>query len=253
MLFVDDLVNPMYWSLHVELVGSALMPLLYAATQRNRPGVVAVSGLTLLILLPFAPYRFGPLTYLLNTFLFSFAFGTLAFHIATNHPKLARQVFSFPFGISAAAVLVLIHKVIGPLSVFGPILGYTERLSTILGEGPNIDLYVQHLLEAGAAALLVGSIVLNPERWSILQNPASRFVGRVSYSLYVIHFAIIITTIVLLRMTAGTTLTAHLWSAPFLTMGLVLPMSIIAASLLHVAIEKPGMTFGKRVARMLSK
>jgi len=251
LLFVGDLVNPMYWSLHVELVGSALMPLIYAAIQMKKPLLGAVPCLVLLVLLPFVPYRFGPLSYLLNTFLFSFGFGTLAFHVAANHPRLSRRMFSFPLGISAAASLVLIHKVIGPLSVFGPVFGYAEPLAPILGDGPNIDVFVQHLVEAGAAALLVGSIVMNPERCSILENPSNRFVGRISYSLYVIHYAVIVVSAALLRATVGASLIAHPWLAPFLTMGLVLPVSIMAASLMYMAIEKPGVSLGRRVARML--
>ena len=246
LLFVDDLINPMYWSLQVELVGSALMPLLYAAIRRNQPGFKAAAGLASLVLLPFVPCRFGPLSYLLNTFLFCFAFGTLAFHVAVNHPRLSARLFSFPLGIAAAAALVLVHKVIGPLSVFDPILGESEWLTPILGEGPNLDLYVQHLLEAAAAALLVGAIVVNPGRWPILEHPASRFVGRISYSLYVIHFAVIVASVVLLRTTVGAGLIAHPWLVTLLTAALVVPVSISAAALLHVAVEKPGMAIGRR-------
>jgi peptidoglycan/LPS O-acetylase OafA/YrhL len=249
LLFVDDPINPMYWSLHVELVGSALMPLLYAAIQKHKPGFAAVP-VVVGLLLPFVPHRFGPLGHLLNIFLFSLAFGTLAFHVSSNHPRLSKRLFSFRLGISAAALLVLAHKLIGPMSAFGPVFGHTEWLAPILGKGANIDLHVQHLLEAGAGALLVGSIVTHPPRWSLLENPASRFAGRISYSLYVIHFAVIVACVVLIRTTFGTSVTAHPWLAPFLTIGLVLPLSIMAAALMYIAIEKPGMELGKRVGRM---
>jgi peptidoglycan/LPS O-acetylase OafA/YrhL len=148
-------------------------------------------------------------------------------------------------------LLVLAHNVIGPLSVLGPLLGHSERLAPILGEGPNVDLYAQHLLEGGAAAFLVGSVATHPERWPILMNPASRFFGRISYSLYVVHFAVIVACVVLLhKMLGGIPLDAP-WSAPFLTVGLVLPLSIAAALLLHVAVERPGMTLGRHVARRM--
>jgi len=244
LFFVDDLINPTYWSLQVELVGSALMPALYASMRGSKPTVKLAAWVALLALLPLVPYRSG-LSHLSSTFAFCFSLGTLTFHILTGHARLAARLFSPALGIAAAALLVLAHALLGPSAVFDPLLGNSEWLSPILGDGPNIDLYLRHLVEAAASAALVGVIVVNPGRCPVLWSPTSRFLGRISYSLYVIHFAVIFGSVVLLR----ATVTAWPWLAPIATAGLVLPVSIIAAWLLHVSAEKPTMALGRRVAR----
>ena len=248
LLFWDDRINPMYWSLQVELAGSLLMPLLCLLMRGRRPALALGLAVALLALLPLVPLEVGPLGYLSSSFLFCFGLGALAFHVVDRHPQAAARLFSPRAALPALALLALAHDLVGPSAAYGEVFGHSDWLEPILGEGANIDLHAQHLLEGAASAVLVGSLAAPPGTWPGLETAASRFAGRISYSLYVVHFPVIVASLLVLRASMGGALFAHLWAAPFLAMALVLPASVAAAVLLHLGVERPAMALGRRLA-----
>jgi peptidoglycan/LPS O-acetylase OafA/YrhL len=247
LLFRDNLINPVYWTLHVELVGSLILPCLFwftlALPEKSRiPGTVCM--VVLMLLLPAAPWRFAPISHMSNLFLFCFPLGMLV-SLITDETGPRRAAFAPALGLFALLALLFTHAVIGPRNVLGSVMGTADILIPTMGTGENIAAYLQQLIEAVAAALVVGSIVLQRQAWAHLTKRTAIWLGEISFSLYVVHFPILMIFI------AGT---AARWqgpwagfvsAAPVVTFGFVFPVSIIAAHAMYRCVERPAIRFGK--------
>lgn len=107
--------------------------------------------------------------------------------------------------------------------------------------GPALWLAVLHCLlvvRAGHAGMerLVGQL---------LRVKPIQFLGRISYSLYLVHFLVLVSGIGLLQQLGVTA------PKPFAATLLIylLPLSVLAAWLMHIVVEKPGMRYGKQLTQ----
>ena len=101
------------------------------------------------------------------------------------------------------------------------------------------------LLFGGAFALLVASLVLR-RGWvrTLLEHPALVFVGRRSYSFYLVHvLAIDLADKVLVRFVSLNWMNV---------LALAFVVSLAGASLMHVAIELPCIALGRRLSKQLA-
>jgi len=103
---------------------------------------------------------------------------------------------AWELGVGAAVAVVMRRrrmpsigaKVLLPMGLIAIILG-----STVVREGPGFPAPDAALPVLGAAAIIVaGSATRLPVTAAVLTNPVSRYIGRVSYSLYLVHFPVII-------------------------------------------------------------
>jgi peptidoglycan/LPS O-acetylase OafA/YrhL len=250
LLFLDNHINPVYWTLHVELAGSLALPfffwLIHALPERRR-AAGAAALVALLLLLPALPYRFATISHMTSQFLFCFPLGMLV-HLVTAVPRGHRAVFSRPAGWLALLVLLLAHAVIGPGSAAGRALGSVGMLTPMMGADANAAAYLQHLVEAFAAAVLVGSVAVAARTWSALGNRAAVWLGEISYSLYVIHFPVLVLAIAATARLWHGPWAAHTWAAPFVTLLLVFPASVLLSIFLYRSIEKPAIEAGKKLS-----
>ena len=74
-------------------------------------------------------------------------------------------------------------------------------------------------------------------------SPVSQFLGRISYSLYLIHFQMLVVALWVLSPTALAT-----WGGSLRFLLLTLALSILSAFLMHRLVERPGMRLGKMLA-----
>jgi peptidoglycan/LPS O-acetylase OafA/YrhL len=165
--------------------------------------------------------------------------------LITDETGPRRAAFAPALGLFALLALLFTHAVIGPRNVLGSVMGTADILIPTMGTGENIAAYLQQLIEAVAAALVVGSIVLQRQAWAHLTKRTAIWLGEISFSLYVVHFPILMIFI------AGT---AARWqgpwagfvsAAPVVTFGFVFPVSIIAAHAMYRCVERPAIRFGK--------
>jgi len=90
-----------------------------------------------------------------------------------------------------------------------------------------------------ASVLIVAFLLGNRHAASALETPVPAWLGRVSYSLYLIHLPILTAAI------HGLGPVLPLWAI----MAIAVPTALIAAELFYRAVEAPSMRLGKRLTR----
>jgi peptidoglycan/LPS O-acetylase OafA/YrhL len=101
------------------------------------------------------------------------------------------------------------------------------------------------LLFSGAVALLVSSLVLRQGRLRrCLEAPLLVFIGRRSYAMYLIH-------VLVLDLLAKVT-PAFIADSGILSVCLGYGLTLAGASIIHVAIERPCIAFGRRLSKPLA-
>ena len=161
------------WSLFVEMAMSMLFPLLFFLARRIHPGVAL--GLGVLCL-----YGFDPRLKFLR-FLLDFAIGLSLFLASDRIAGIARR---WPRGAGFVAVAGGIGLLQLPYA-FG--LASSGHMAG-LAEGQSSSVVVPFAL---GAALLVCAAIHVPPLQRLFSTPIAKFYGRISYSLYLFHFAIL--------------------------------------------------------------
>jgi peptidoglycan/LPS O-acetylase OafA/YrhL len=241
----DNVVNPAYWTLHVEVVGSLLMPMLIWLTLLGR-GLTRFEVLLLLVIaglaLPFVPIGPTPLGAVTSMTIFCFPLGVLAYFIYS-----AGLRYHAVQALIAVLVLVFAHAVVGPYGYAAPLLGNLTLLEPIMGSYHNIALYLQHFLEGLSAAVLVGALAAVPSPPRFLSTRFATFIGKISYSLYIVHLPILCISVGLYYLLDGQVI---LGISPvliiFIGPAVVFILSMLLAWLTYNVVEKPGNEIGKR-------
>ncbi len=217
-------VLPVGWSLAIEGVFSALLPAMVALARRFTWTVLLV-GPILALWIPGSPAH---LLHLRGLLLCSFDFG-LGVGLWLERERLARWV-----GGHQAVALAL--AVVGAF-----LLGW-----------PTAGRWGIHLPPAvvsmalGAAALVVAALHFRPLR-RVLESAPILFVGRVSYSLYLLHLAVLILLAPRIVRHGGTA------TEMVLLLALVLAVSLLLSFAAWQWIERPAIAAGNRVVHLLAR
>ena len=164
---------PVGWSLYVELAMSMLFPLFFSLARRLRPAApLALAGLLLI--------DFDPRTRFLR-FALDFVLGASLY---LERERVARLTNRLP----AAGKLAML--VAAALLLQAP---YTLSVlqSRQVGLEPVPSPKSVLLMGAGSALLVVASLHVAPLT-RCFEAPLARFFGRVSYSLYLVHFTVLL-------------------------------------------------------------
>jgi peptidoglycan/LPS O-acetylase OafA/YrhL len=154
------------WSLYVEMTMSLVFPLLFMMARRLHPAAsLAVAALLLI--------NFDPRTSFLR-FALDFSLGANLF---LERERVARLMGRLPAALLLQAPFALSVLQTGQLGI-EPV----PTAKSVL------------LMGMGAALLVVASLHIAPlTRW--FEAPLARFFGRISYSLYLVHFSVMLVLI----------------------------------------------------------
>jgi peptidoglycan/LPS O-acetylase OafA/YrhL len=213
---------PVGWSLYVELMMSAVFPLLLLLGLWLHP--LAPIVLAVLLLRPADP-RVGFLR-----FAFDFALGLTLF---LERERAARWLARLPRGAAVGTALV------GVLLLEGPYL-LAQRNGGIVEEGHSPSTVV--LMGLGSA-VLVAAVVHFPSLRNLFSTPLARYLGRISYSLYLLHLTVLLA--IVCRVT-GRSLS---WPAGLLLFAVALGLSIALAELAWRWVEAPSIRAGRALIR----
>jgi peptidoglycan/LPS O-acetylase OafA/YrhL len=155
----DGSLNPVLWTIQVEFYGSFLVFFLLVAFRRSRYRWLGY-GITALLLY--------------DGYYLAFPIGVAI--AALRLPTLTRP--------APAAALLVLGLALGSYPYYGADEGFWRWLPT---PGSALPIVFHHTL--GAALLLV-AVILSPYK-AVFDRQAFRFLGRISYSLYLIHFTIL--------------------------------------------------------------
>lgn len=231
---VNGAIHSLIWEMRVSLLFPFLI--LPIARYRARGAVAVLAGLAAFVV--FLQFCVGGGFGAHGALLSSMEYRTtdkLGYEIQWT----AYYACFFVMGSLIGFYLQPIRNALTTLSARGRLALLLGGLFVFQGHWSQIHALQETMVAFGSVMVITAS--LSPgmtER--ILLRPSLRFLGRISYSLYLVHVPLILAIVSLLQAVPLPVLLA-----------VVPPLSIALGWLFHVTIADPSARFGQRVARML--
>lgn len=221
---------PPLWTIFNEIVGSILLP--FAARLSVKKNYAIILTTTFL----FLAVSFGPRTYYgFGLFLLDFQIG-LDIALVVSSGRFSkwsgRKGWGAAFMIGAATLVCgrgLVAAVVAPnLWMFDPAM---------------------HLVELGAASVMIASITIGGLSLPLLRRPAFTLVGDYSYSVYLLHFPIMCLYATVIDRFIGSQNETVFWS---LVLGALTLITVwFAAGVVYRAVEVPFIRLGRQACLRL--
>ncbi len=216
------------WTLSVEMLGSFLIPFYVALAIYNKKLV---------------PYLIVVLLIIGNNFFFSyiFLFGIVAscnFSEITGKSFRETKLFRYRYPLIIASLILF------SLRQFDAIFPFGQRYKYIAGY-LGVDFFTY---SAPACFVFLVIMLCNKKLQHFLENRVLVYLGKISYSIYLVHVVVIDTIYLFVeRYLAG----PH-YSIIFFMVTVCCILAIIAvASLLHYLVELPFIRLGKRIVNTM--
>jgi peptidoglycan/LPS O-acetylase OafA/YrhL len=214
-------LNSPLWSLRVELVNSALLPLMWWSCGRlNLSGQIAV----LLGLLGLSAHTFG-----INEIGYSCAFWLGLMVRGLGHELIGRLTDR------SARLLLLVAVVVICLS---------RDLALLSG------MHIGRLIAIFPSFYIISFLTYVPDSQlrSLMQFVPARYLGRISYSFYLFHYpALDLISLGMVALAGAGYWEAHAVLGQVLLFMVAIPATIVIASVSWRLIEKPGISLGKMI------
>lgn len=214
---------PVGWSLWVEAIYSLLLPVLLLVARRTHWAVLLVL-FPLATLAPRAPGFFGRTQLLLVS---SLDF-TLGMAIVLERERLARWFTAHP-RLGWALALASLGLWSAPVHFTWPVVSLRSPLAYAVG-----------------GAGLVAAAAFLPGLHRGLTTRPCLFLGRISYSLYLVHLTILLLLGPYLTFWPGT------WAQVVVVLTTVTGVSLVASELMYRWVERPMILAGNRVCRWVA-
>lgn len=231
-------ILPIEWSVAVEMTFYLCIPFLFSILKDLKSTILFIIGSLLLqyvlslILDPILVRQYPHYQYMSRAFLFFWFFSQLpvfGIGIAAYHAfRMMKNVKDKKLGIALLILSVFLFVVFLNVKTFQ-------------------GLIQQHVLYG--LAFLVFALALHAYPTRLLVNPVTRWIGKVSYSIYLVHFAVIelLKRILPEHLPVGKTI------GFFLAYILILLLAAAISALTYRFIEVPGMNLGKRLIHKLDE
>lgn len=205
------LANPVIWTMYVEIVGSAVLPLLVAATA------IVPERARWLLLGAFAGLTLAIPSSLTTRYLVCFEAGVII-ALLSNH-QVRRSGMLLIAGLAAFVAERYIYIGVGPMSI---------------------------LLNTSGSIAVVTAVIAGAFNRP-LSNPIVRYIGRISYSVYLLHLAVLAIATPLVLANSNLPRPAEIAAICALT----LAGTIVLASFSYALFERPSMRIGRRAGSAL--
>ena len=213
-------LNNVLWSLRWEVLFSLLLPVFVVAARAAASRVwLAVIASTASMVLG-RVLEIDALVYLPTFFLGTLMAANLDRLRAWGETASARRGGVLWLGVGVASSGLLIA-------------GWLARPLAPAGSAPSAVLW--GLASLGAAGLIVVSL-LSPWCRAVLESAVPRWLGRMSFSIYLVHIPVLAA--------AGFLIGDERW---WLVSAVAVPATVVVAVLFHVAVEKPAHVLARRV------
>ncbi len=231
------------WSIAVETTFYVLLPAIHRYVK-TLPRAAAAFTLSYAVLIPFS------------------------YWLARLHPENLGY-FSmawFPIQLPMFLMGVLLYLVVRSL-IASHSAASLRRISALVLIVCTVGFFAKHFHLGGfdptdypADVFLVGgpllALALHP--WGILVNPVTRFLGKVSFSVYLLHFFVLETVLKAVerlthRSDAFLGFTFGTFPSFLAVLALVVPLVLLIATLSWKYIEQPGILAGRRLLKHLSQ
>jgi peptidoglycan/LPS O-acetylase OafA/YrhL len=227
---VSNYLIPQAWTISIELVASVLLPILLLVARRGLSYFVIMLAVAILFSLTYGSHTFRGV----GVYLVDFVIGM---GLTICSPWL-RRIFGNMGGV--------MRNLLGFACVFS--LLQSSKLLAPAGLHQPFD----QLVEAFSAAVLMALIIFSGLNWPVLRHRAIVYLGDVSYSLYIVHVAIIFIVALLMQVAfevVGVKIDLSV-SATILLVFTVL-LSLIISSVMYRGLELPGIRGGKNLCEWL--
>jgi peptidoglycan/LPS O-acetylase OafA/YrhL len=216
---------PVGWTLEVEMLFSLLLPLLFLIARRSH-------WLLLLLLSAYvlAFHETSSFSYAID-----FCLGIAAY---LERDRLFRWASGIPRAIAWLGVLVSLVLLAGPMVFRWSIPAYGILIS-------GFDNRSIAVMGVGALGLILGAIYVPRLRQWLSARPVL-FLGKISFSLYLLHFPVLIICAPLVKMLRSP------WAEVSL-IALVLGSSILLSVFFFHCVERPSILIGNRVCGLLAR
>lgn len=228
-------VVPVGWSIAVEMTFYVCAPLLFARIKNVRHSLILIL-FSLILMKALNTVLYPPLASLYPDYqyfvkhyfylwFFSqlpiFAIGILVYQIFVNTASRVER------GLGTVLLLISIFLFISFLDV-----------------NTYASLLPVHILYGIAFAIFTLALAFNPVK--LLVNPVTVWIGKLSYSVYLVHYGIAVLLLNLIgdKISAGN---LNYFLIFFLLTGISLPISWLT----YTFVEQPGIRFGKRIIRQM--
>ncbi len=162
LLLTNNYVNPVTWTLEIEVLGALFFPLIYCIGKSSRTAVL------LLLALWIAAFLLTPLfSYARTGFVFMFVMGLLAHDLGRWLTRFS--VTTLKWLAATAFVLCCLSNLVPPAK--------------------EVYAWVR---EAVLAMILIASLtaITEEKQFAVLVHRYTRFLGKISYSFYLLHFPV---------------------------------------------------------------
>lgn len=211
--------NPPIWSIFVELIGSLLIPLMLLSGTRTRNILLALAACIALSLIPMESKHY-------------WHFYMICFYAGLSLLLWGKWLAGFAAKLPAGIFWLIVVALVASFYLARPLTG--------AGYGKLWIVYWETL----SIAPVIAIIYYLPERFSLLNRRIFRFLGDVSYSLYLTHSVLIIALL-----NAVTSLMGHTALAAFVYCISAICCSFMVALMSYNSIEIGGIGLGERLRR----